>query len=108
MHRSVAIRLAETVQGLTNGGDVLDNLTGKWLELLGGQWFRTTELLKGVANDVWSAEKRKWAHVRLHDAILAKHTLDPSEAAALLFHAYIGGEPRRLANTAMRLYLIDG
>ena len=107
MHRSVAIRLAESVQGLTNGGDVLDNLTGKWLELLGGQWFRTTELLKGVANDVWSAEKRKWAHVRLHDAILAKHPLDPSEAAALLFHAYIGGEPRRLANTAMRLYLID-
>jgi len=108
MHRSVAIRLAEAVEGLTNGGDVLDNLTGKWLERLEGQWFRTTALLNGVAVDVWSPEKRKWAHICLHDAILAKHTLEPSEAAALLFHAYIGGEPRRLALTAMRLQLIDG
>jgi len=108
VHRSVAIRLAEDVQGLTNGGDVLDNLTGKWLERLGGQTYRTTQLLKGVANDVWSAEKLRWAHLCIHDAILAKHTLDSSEAAALLFHAYIGGEPSRLANTAMRLYLVDG
>ena len=107
MHRSVAIRLAETVEGLTNGGDVVDNLTGKWLERIEGQWFRTTALLKGGADDVWSPEKRKRAHIDLHDAILAKRTLDPCEAAALLFHAYIGGEPRRLANTAMRLYLID-
>jgi tetratricopeptide (TPR) repeat protein len=108
MHRSIAIRLAEAVEGLTNGGDVLDNLTGKWLELVEGQWFRTTALLSGVAIDVWSPEKRKWAHICLHDAILAKHTLDSFEAAALLFHAYIGGEPRRLAQTAIRLQLIDG
>ena len=107
MHRSVAIRLAEAVEGLTNGGDVLDNLTGKWLERLEDQWFQTTALLKGVAVDIWSPEKRKWAHLCLHDAILSKHTLDPSEAAALLFHAYIGGEPRRLAETAMRLQLIN-
>jgi hypothetical protein len=108
IHRLVAIRLAETVEGLTNAGDVLDNLAGKWLERLEGQWFRTTSLLNGVAVEVWSPEKRKLAHIRLHDAILTKHTLDPSEAAALLFHSYIGGEPRRLAHTAMRLQLIEG
>ena len=107
MHRSVAIRLAEAVEGLTNGGDVLDNLTGKWLERLEDQWFQTTALLKGVAVDIWSPEKRKWAHLCLHDAILSKHTLNPSEAAALLFHAYIGGEPLRLVQTAMRLQLIN-
>jgi len=107
MHRSVAIRLAEAVEGLTNGGDVLDNLTGKWLERLEDQRFRTTALLNGVAAEVWSPEKLKWAHIRLHDAILTKHTLDPSEAAALLFHAYIGREPWRLAQTAMRLQVIN-
>ncbi len=32
MHREVAIRLAETVEDLTNAGDVLDKLIGKWLE----------------------------------------------------------------------------
>ena len=108
MRRSIAIRLAEAVEGLTNGGDILDNLAGKWLERLEGQRFRTTALLNGVALDVWSPEKRKMAHIRLHDAILPEHTLDPSEAAALLFHAYVGGEPRRLGHTAMLLQRIEG
>ncbi|RJQ28688.1 hypothetical protein C4565_03440 [Candidatus Parcubacteria bacterium] len=107
MHRSVAIQLAETVEGLTNGGDVVDKLTGKWLERLEGQWYRATGLLKGTAVEVWSPEKRKRGHLRLHDAILAKHTLDPFEAAALIFHAYIGGDPRKLALSAMLLQQID-
>jgi len=108
LNRSVAIRLAESVKGLTNGGDVLDNLTGKWLERIEGQWYRTTALLSRVAREVWSPEKHKWAHIRLHDAILSKRTLDTSEAAALLFHAYMGGEPQRMASIAMRLQLING
>lgn len=107
MHRSVALRLAETVEGLKNGGDVLDNLAGKWLERIDGQWFRATGLLKGVTAKVWSPEKLKRAHIRLHDAILAKKTLDPSEAAALIFHAYLGGEPRRLAQIALHLQMSD-
>lgn len=108
VHRSVAIRLAESVHGLTNGGDVLDDLSGKWLERLGSQWFRVTALLTGSAAEVWTTEKLKLAHITLHDAIRAKHTLDPSEVAALIFHAYIGGDPRRLAKTAIRLQQIDG
>lgn len=113
MRRSVGIRLSETIEGITNGGDVIDNLAGKWLERLDGEYFRATALLNGVANDVWSPEKRKKAHICLHDAILldailAKHPLTPSEAAALLSHAFIGGEPRRLAHTAMRLQILKG
>jgi len=108
MHRSVAIRLAEAVEGLTNAGDIVDSLTGKWLERIEGNWFRATALLQGVAAEVWSPEKHKLAHIRLHDAILAKSPLDPSEAAALLFHAYIGGERTRLAFTGMRLQVIKG
>lgn len=108
MHRSVAIRLAETIEGLTNGGDVVDNLTGKWLERIEGDRFRTTELLKGVVAEVWSLDKLKRAHICVHDAILAKRKFDPPEAAALLFHAYLGGEPRRIAHTASLLQLIDG
>ena len=107
MHRSIAIRLAETIDGLINAGDIIDNLTGKWLERIDGQWFRTTELIKGVAVKVWSPEKYKWAHILLHDAIKKKNTLNPSEAAALLFHAFIGGEPLRLALTAIKLQIID-
>jgi len=106
LQRSAAIRLAESVEGLTNGGDVLDNLTGKWLERFEGQWYRTTALLSGVASEVWSQEKCKEAHIRIHDAIRSKGTLDPFEAAALLFHAYRGGDSLRIAWIAMRLQLI--
>lgn len=107
MHREVAIRLAETVEGLTNAGDVLDKLVGKWVERIEVTCFRTTALLQGVATEVWSPERRKKAHIRLHDAIKAKQSLNPSEAAALLFHAYLGGEPKRLALTAVKLQLIE-
>jgi tetratricopeptide (TPR) repeat protein len=107
MHRTVAIRLAESVSGLGNAGDVIDNLTGKWLERVGESWFRATALLKGVAKEVWSPEKYKVAHIRLHDAIRAKGTLDPWEAVALLFHAFVGQDRARLAHTAMRLQTIE-
>jgi hypothetical protein len=101
--RPTSIRLTECVQGLTNGGDILDGLAGRWLERIEGQWYRATALLSGVAAEVWSVERRKAAHALLHDVLLAKHVLSPSEAAALLFHAYIAGDPGRLALTAMNL-----
>lgn len=106
--RSVVIQLAESIYGLSNAGDVLDSLIGKWFERLDGNRFRTTSLLQGVATEVWSQEKRKLVHIRLHDAILAKKNLDPSEAASLLFHAFVAGDRKRLALTAIRLQLIEG
>ena len=106
MHRSIAIRLAESVDGLTNAGDVLDSLTGKWLECIENNWFRATALLHGVAGEVWSPEKRKQGHIRLYEAIRAKSTLDPSEAAALLYHAFFGQDRARLTHTAIRLQTI--
>jgi hypothetical protein len=107
MHRTVAIRLAESIDGITTAGDILDNLTGKWLERIEGNWFRATALLKGVAAEVWSPEKRKQVHIRLHDVIWKKGTLDPWEAAALLFHAFVARDRARLIRTTMRLQTID-
>jgi hypothetical protein len=107
MHRTIAMRLAESIDGITTAGDVIDNLTGKWLERIEGNWFRATALLKGVAEEVWSSERRKHVHIRLHDAIRKKGTLDPWEAAALLFHAFFGRDKARLIHTAMHLQTID-
>lgn len=107
MHRTIAICLAESIAGVQNAGDVLNNLTGKWLERVEDSWFRATALLKGVAAEVWSSEKYKLAHIRLHDAIRTKGTLAPWEGAALLFHAFVGRDRARLAHTAMRLQTIE-
>jgi hypothetical protein len=106
LHRSVAVRLAESL-GLVNGGDVLDSLTGRWVERIEGEWHRTTPLLQGSANEVWSSERRQLAHIQLHDAILLKQTLNPSEAAALLYHAYFGRDWNRAAHDALRLQVVD-
>lgn len=107
MHRTIAIRLAESIDGITTAGDTLDNLTGKWLERIEGNWFRATALLKGVAAEIWSPEKRAQVHIRLHDAIWKKGALDPWEAAALLFHAFVARNKSRLTHTAMRLQIIE-
>ncbi len=107
IRREVAIKLAESVAGLTNAGDVLDGLTGQWIELVEGRWLRATALLKGSADQVWSPDKRKICHVLIHDAIAANNPLSPSEAAALVFHAYLSSDQGRLAHTAMSLQILD-
>ena len=106
IHRTIAIRLAEGIDGVTAAGDILDNLTGKWLERVEGDWFRATALLKGAASEVWSPEKHMQVHVRIHDAIQGKGALDPWEAAALLFHAFMARDKARLIHTAFRLQTI--
>ncbi len=106
LHRTVALRLTELV-GLPNGGDVLDSLTGKWIERIERDWHRTTPLLQGAASEVWSDRRRQTAHVQLHDAILSKQTLSPSEGAALLYHAFFGKEWARVAHNALRLQVIE-
>lgn len=107
LHRSVAIKLAETIGGIRNPGDLLDGQAGKWLECLEDNWFRTTPILQGVAGDVWTANRRTLAHIQLHDSIVSKNTLDPGEAAALLYHAYFGKEPGRIAHAALKLQVIQ-
>ncbi|MGA4045154.1 hypothetical protein ACI2VF_00790 [Ralstonia nicotianae] len=107
LHRSVAIRLLEFVGGVRNPGDVLEYLAGKWLDCIEREWFRATPLLKGAAGEVWSPQQLAVAHIRLHDSILSKGTLSPEEAAALLYHAFAGREPQRLATAAMKLRILE-
>ena len=106
LDRQVTIQLIESIDRKMNAGDIIDSLTGKWIEQLDGQWYRTTSLLHGVAKNVWSKTKLKSAHIKIHDAILSKNTLNQEEAAALLFHAYIAKDPRRLSMDAMRLQML--
>lgn len=107
LHRSVAIKLAEKIGGIRNPGDLLDGQAGQWLECLENDWFRTTPILQGAAGDVWTENRRALAHIHIHDSISSKQTLDPSEAAALLYHAYFGKEPGRIAHAALKLQLIE-
>lgn len=107
MDRSIAISLAESITGLRNAGDVLDKLTGNWIEKIEPNWLRSTALLKGIASEVWSQQKYRQVHLQLHDSIRQKGSLEPSEAAAMLFHAYVGQDRVRIATTAIKLQVLE-
>lgn len=107
LHRSVAIRITESLPDLRNAGDVLDGLAGKWLERVEPNELRATALLRGVVSEIWSIEKQRQVHALLHDALRSKTPVTPSEAAATLFHAYMAQEPRRISLSALGLQLID-
>ncbi len=94
--RPMLLRLIEIVGGVVNGGDLIESLLGKWLEVVPVERIRVTSILKGSATEVWLPERQKSAHRRLYDAIAGDRTLDASDAAALLFHAFVSDDSSRL------------
>ncbi|WP_133934661.1 hypothetical protein [Stenotrophomonas sp. CC22-02] len=104
--RSMLLSLANAVGGISNGGDVIDALHGKWLEQTLPGRLSVTPLLKGAAAEAWSTEHRQLAHRRLYDAIARVGSLHVSDAAALLFHAYLAHDASRLAHCARVLETI--
>lgn len=94
--RTMLMRIAAYIGHLSNAGDVIDELTGSWLDLVASHRARVTPLLKGSAADVWLPERRKLAHQQIYDAIAGDRNLDGAEAASLLFHAYFAADGHRL------------
>lgn len=105
--RPMLFRLIEAIEDTANGGDVVDTLLGKWLELVMPERLRVTPILKGSAAEVWLPERRKLAHRRLYDAISGDRKLDVADAAALLYHAFIAEDSSRLAHCAHLLESIN-
>jgi tetratricopeptide (TPR) repeat protein len=105
--REVVMRLGVGMPGLNNLGDAIDKLTGKWLERVDLNSLLASSMLKGLAASVWPKDKLITNHQNVYDALIQKQPLDPAEAAALLFHAYLGQEPQRLRFIAAKLCSID-
>lgn len=105
LDRSTVLRLGESV-GLGSPGDVVDALSGKWLEQSESSSLRVTALLRGQAREVWTEQRVKQAHGHLHTAILRKKQLDHVEAGALLWHAYMSGDAFRITHAGMSLQVL--
>lgn len=106
LDRSIAMALAESVPNLVNAGDIIASLAGKWLESVDNSRLRATALLQGASAQAWSQVKRQETHTRLCMAIQSKSPLSPDEAAAIVFHAYLGNASQQLALAALRLQLL--
>lgn len=107
LSRRMLLALAQSMDGIVNGGDVIDSLEGKWLEQTLPGRLSVTPLLKGAAEQVWTEEQKVQAHVRLFDAIASVRQLDVADAASLLFHAFIAKDGRRLLRCAQIIETID-
>lgn len=107
LSRSMLLALAQAIGGLSNGGDVIDSLTGKWLEQSLPGRLSVTPLLKGAAEQLWTEEQIRQAHTLLFDAIASVRQLDVSDASSLLFHAFIAKDGQRLLKGARIVETID-
>lgn len=106
MTRQMLLGLAQLVGGISNAGDLIDCLQGKWLERAMADRISVTPMLRGSAADVWPVERKQLAHCHVYDAIARFKTLDVGDAASLLFHAYVSQEASRLAHCAHLLETI--
>ena len=103
MTRPMLLALAQLAGGISNAGDLIDWLQGKWLERSIAERIGVTPMLRGSAADVWPVERRQLAHCHVYDAIARFRTLDVGDAASLLFHAYMSQDGSRLAHCAYQL-----
>lgn len=101
--REMLLHLGDIVPGLSNAGDVIDKLSGKWLEVHASRRYRVTPILRAVVDENWTKARMQQAHVWLYDAILRCAELSPGDGASLIFHAFVARDGRRLAPAAMRL-----
>ena len=107
LSRAMLLHLGGSVEGLGNEGDVIDALRGKWLEPVDEDRLRITPMLQGSAAEAWPKEKRDRAHQRIYDAIASVRTLQPSDAAAFLFHAFMAQDAGRMLHTVKVLQGIE-
>lgn len=94
--RTMLLNLAGLPPPLPGASAVLANLAGRWIEELGGDRFRVTQILRGEIGVTWTPEQHRTLHAKLHDAIRASSPLSPADAGSLIFHAFMAMDPRRL------------
>jgi hypothetical protein len=97
--RAMLLNLAGLPPPLPGASTVLTNLTGRWIEQLGGDRFRVTQILKGEVGVTWTPEQYRTVHEKLYDAIIASDPLTPADAGGLIFHAFLAMDARRLQHS---------
>ncbi len=92
---------------LPHPGDVIDRLIGRWIEGVPPNRYRVTPMLRSAAREVWGSVAMPLVHKHVARAIAANNTLTPSDAAAMIFHAFLGGDAALLGLAIKSLHLDD-
>lgn len=94
--REMMLNLGQTIAGVANPGDVVDRMTGRWIESAAGNRYRVTPVLTTTTSEIWSAARRLEAHGQISDAIALCGSVTPADAAARVFHAFLADDAQRL------------
>jgi tetratricopeptide (TPR) repeat protein len=98
-----ALRIGELEQSITHPGDCFDQIVGPWIEPLASDYFQTSELLNGEAEQVWSQDKCSKFHKAIAEAILASEPRTTIEANTILRHAWKARSAKHLYGICLSL-----
>lgn len=104
--REMLIGIAASTS-VAHPGDVIDRLVGRWIETVPPNRFRVTPMLASSAADAGGAAAWKSAHQRIAHGIGTTRVLAPSDGAAMLFHGFLGEDPRIVGGAIKAIQLDD-
>lgn len=101
--RKMLLNLADLDPAVSGAGSIIDRMLGRWIESIGIDRYRITPILRGEVDITWTKQQHRKVHAKIHDAIKLSSPLLPRDGAALLFHALLANDGKRLAASAANL-----
>jgi hypothetical protein len=98
--RPLALKIAEAPPPIQRAGELLDSLSGSWLEAVGKDSFRVSPLAANAGQGMLTAEAQQAIHAAIAIQMLVKRRIDAAEANGILMHALLGKEVHSLFRLA--------
>lgn len=105
--RSHALRIGQHPPTLAAPGEAFDWLVGPWVERVGDQHFRLSQLLNDAAKEVLTEQEVKELHGAVAESYLSEKTIDLLEYSAVLLHGMLGEAQRPLVAAAVGSFEIE-
>jgi hypothetical protein len=98
--RALALRIAEVPIPIQHAGELLDNLIGPWVEVVGKDALRISPLAANAGHGMLTDETQQAIHAAIAIQMLAKRRIDATDADGILTHGLLGKEGRSLFRLA--------
>ena len=101
------LKIGEFEPSITHPGDCFDQIVGPWVEPLAGNYFQTSPLLNGEAEQIWSQDKCREFHEAIAEAVLTSSPRTIIEANTILRHAWKARSSKQLYRINAALAVAD-
>jgi hypothetical protein len=98
--RALVLAIAEVQPPIQRAGELLDNLVGPWIEVVGKDALRVSPLAANAGTDMLAEGARQKIHVAISRQMLSKRTISAGDANSILMHGLVGGDASSLFQLA--------